>query len=502
MGIAPGRELSIYSPGGLLQPMTRRIRTSLALLCLVGFSLGLALAGCARGGNSTEYVTEVLARKEAARQGIPAPGSVDKDRARNSTRIYTLEDMPANATRFRDHVIDFDEAVHLALIQSPYLKTSALNISQQRLQEISSYFDFFPDFYIQTKMYYQEYEELEGKTDPLSFAIKMTPFDPLKAYFTMQMRMAYRDMAVLQHKAVIADALRELAKAYLQLEALERIAPLLEELRTLSEQINKYSRLVLEQGEISALDHRINQTQAEQIRYEVLETEILVRQLTQGVYRLLGIDGRNAPILDMDDVRAQVLGSFSPFRTSPDQVLATGLQARLLEMQRFLAQNNVKARVAAFFPKFQLKVETSTSNNRSGERVYILSDIPLFDWGERFRDVEIAQIGVEIAENEIGVELSNLLDDYHALLDEYELAGAELRLARSKAEVAGLTRRKFEMMYNSGKVEYEVVLDKSIISLKTRITAIEKEFEYDSIALDIRHASGDLFRSYVETETP
>ena len=81
--------------------------------------------------------------------------------------------------------LTFDEAVKIAIIQSPFLSKSSLEIDIRRLDESDSRYGMVPPLTFRT-YYYVNRPSGVGYGHPYSISFSTDPYNPLGAYYTLQ----------------------------------------------------------------------------------------------------------------------------------------------------------------------------------------------------------------------------------------------------------------------------------------------------------------------------
>ncbi len=259
---------------------------------------------------------------------------------------------------------------------------------------------------------------------------------------------------------------RSIAEAYwIAREADERIA--LAESTVLSRQEGvRIARQRLNAGVTSALDFR----QAESLLTQA-ETELAALKLARA-------EARNQIVVLVGGPISEALPTALPLSAQkPSQALAAGLPSDLLEarpdivaaeQQLKAARANVGAARAAFFPQISL---TGGLGYASADLGSLFSDdglnwsfgpsisIPLFDWGRRKGNVDVAVARADIAvatyEQTVQIafrEVANGLAGRRYIAEEVE---AQEHATKAQREIARLAR----IRYREGVTSYLEVLD-------------------------------------------
>ena len=124
-----------------------------------------------------------------------------------------------------DGLLNFDELVHLALRQSPYLIKSSLEIEIRRMDESDSRFGMIPPVTLHTYYYLNRPRDIRGfNSQPYSLSFRSDAYNPIGSYLTLQAQKLASQMAIWAHLKVISEGLKNLGKLFLDLGTLKRLA--------------------------------------------------------------------------------------------------------------------------------------------------------------------------------------------------------------------------------------------------------------------------------------
>jgi len=102
--------------------------------------------------------------------------------------------------------LDFDAAARLALRQSPLFTRSALEIELKRLDETDSRSAFLPSVTLRTRYFVHRPEDPHLNPRSYSVSFLTEDYNPIKAYFSLQIRKLLTRMAILSHLRVIGSS--------------------------------------------------------------------------------------------------------------------------------------------------------------------------------------------------------------------------------------------------------------------------------------------------------
>jgi multidrug efflux system outer membrane protein len=295
---------------------------------------------------------------------------------------------------------------------------------------------------------------------------------------------------VAGERAARLALIRNLAGAYYQArEADERIALAEATLKSREDGL-RIARRRLDAGVTSALDYRQSESLLTQAETELAALKLARTQARNIVLVLIGGE------LPADMPEALPLAAQTPLKP-----LAAGLPSALLtarpdimaaEQQLKAARANVGAARAAFFPSIAL---TGTLGYASSELSGLFTkggltwsfgpgiDLPIFDWGRRKGNVDVAVARADIAVatyertvQEAFREVSTGLAGRQHLAEE---VAAQERAAKAQREIARLAR----IRYREGVADYLEVLDaeRNLFTAEQSLISLRRE-ELDNLA--------------------
>ena len=149
-----------------------------------------------------------------------------------------------------------DNAVRLALRQSPYFTKSALEIEVKRLDEKDSKSDFYPSL-TGTARYYLVQPKNNTNSQSYQWAVSTPNYNPLFAYLSLKANRIVTQIAALAHMKAISAGIERLGKAFLELNAVENLAKLRGRATDLAKENLSYARERQRLGEITPLEVQI-----------------------------------------------------------------------------------------------------------------------------------------------------------------------------------------------------------------------------------------------------
>src|SRR5665647_146788 len=183
--------------------------------------------------------------------------------------------------------LTFEEAVKIALTQSPAFTKSSLEIDIGRLDETDSRYALVPPLTFRTYYYVNRPSGVNyGKPYSLNFSTE--PYNPLGAYFTLQARKLATQAAVLGHMAVISKGLLSLGSFYLQLDGLHKQAGIQKDLIKAAQENLTYAENRVAIGTGTSLEVKMAQQQLQLSRGELEGIALFQKQTLTNLRNLLG----------------------------------------------------------------------------------------------------------------------------------------------------------------------------------------------------------------------
>jgi hypothetical protein len=108
----------------------------------------------------------------------------------------------------------------------------------------------------------------------------------------------------------------------------------------------------------------------------------------------------------------------------------------------------------------------------------------------------LKQVDAMKEEKEIDLE-----EKWHSGEDTVRAAGAALKIAQSKEELARLMAHQNEVRYQSGEVTLPVSLESRKKVIEAQKETLGQNLSYDSAVLKLRELSGDLGNTYVDAKS-
>jgi outer membrane protein TolC len=407
---------------------------------------------------------------------------------------------PAAQTLTPGTPLTFEEAVKIALTQSPAFTKSSLEIDIGRMDETDSRYALVPPLTFRT-YYYVNRPTGVNYSKPYSLNFSTDPYNPLGAYFTLQARKLATQAAILAHMGVISEGLLNLGSCYLQLETFHKQEGINQDLIKTAKESVTYAENRLAIGTGTSLDVKMAQQQLQLFRGEQEGIAIAKKGTLTSLRNLLGWPSNQDITPAVQDSRRQVLASFNQATVTLEQAKAHSYELKGYEIYKQLQQYNVRLAIAKSLPTIIYTAQTPDPLSQSssyGLYVGFGLEIPVWDGFTRIRNVSrqkaiLKQIGAKKGEKEDLMELK-----WFDLLGKIQETRVLLKNCQSLEELARLKSNQQEVRYHSGKVPLSAFLESRIEVLKAQKDTLNKSLQYDLLVLKLREFAGDLGNTYVD----
>ncbi len=394
--------------------------------------------------------------------------------------------------------LTFNDCLRLALRQSPFLVSSALEIKVRRLDVWDSRADLLPDLYVNSSIRLNNPDDRDSEA--FSYDISFGSYDPIRAYFSIGSKQLMTDYVILEHLRVIDELFYNIGIVYIALHHLGRLEAVQQDALDWARQNKAFATKRYNEGWGTALEVLIADrtvTEAEQKLEKFDADRRLVLEQLKGI---LGLMPEQALAVDVDDIRQQVLAGFSYRDATIELAAANSLSLKKKQIEVELQEDSLVMAYSEYMPKYSFGINREY-NTVEDEDVYLASIglvVPIWDWGERYRGVIREKRKITQARSELRVATLNLrrtIMETKARCKELDNA---IKLFTASAEVEELNRKQAEIQYKSGSISYDAFVQRMKQSLDTRSTLLAQEFEYDKAVFNLRQLSGLLYSAYVD----
>jgi len=396
--------------------------------------------------------------------------------------------------------LTFEEAVKIAITQSPAFTKSSLDIDIGRMDETDSRYAMVPPLTF-TTYYYVNRPSGADQGKPYSLSFTTTPYNPLGAYFALQAQKLATKAAILSHIAVISSGLLGLGSYYLTLDAMHKQAGIQKDLIKVAQENLTYAENRVAIGTGTSLEVKMAQQQLQLARGEQEGIALAIKGTLSNLRNLLGWPSNQDITPAFYDSRRQVLGSFNPATVTLEQAKTSSYVLKVFDIYKQLQQYNISLAIAKSLPTIVFNTQTPNPLSVStgyGLYVGLGLEIPVWDGFTRIRNVSrqkalLKQIGAKKGEKE------NILEEKWIVnLEKIQELSVVLKNAQSLEELARLKSNQQEVRYHSGEVPLAVFLESRNEVLRAQKDTLRRGLEYDQAVLKLRELTGDLGNTYVD----
>jgi outer membrane protein TolC len=406
---------------------------------------------------------------------------------------------PASAP---DGLLNFDQLVHLALRQSPYLLKSSLEIEIRHLDEMDSRLALLPTVTFRTYYYLNQPREIQGfSSQPYSLSFRSDAYNPVGAYLSLQAQKLATQVAILAHLKVISEGLRNLGKLFLDLGTMQRLEAYQAEIVSLSRENLTFAENRLGIGTGTSLEAKVAAQELEVARDEQARLRHSAKRTLNQIKAFVGLKQGQDLRLDLSNAARQVLGSFDAAAASLDQAKKRSYDLKILKLKEELQGYNVSLAKAKILPSLIFTTQSPdplSVNTGHGLYVGFGLEVPVWDGFTRLRNVSRQKAVLKQFGAERNLKELDLGDQWEGSRGEVQEAAAAAKLSQSQEEVARLKERQAQIRYQAGSVQLPDYLAGRKGLLEAEKSRAMKAMSYDAALLNFRLISGDLSQSYVE----
>jgi outer membrane protein TolC len=397
-------------------------------------------------------------------------------------------------------LLTFEDAVKIAITQSPTLTKSSIDMEIRQLDETDSRYGMVPPLTF-SSVYYVNRPDGAGYGKPYSLSFTTTPYNPLGAYFTLQAQKLATQAAVFSHLSLISLGLENLGTFYLQLDALHKLAGYRKEMIKLAQEKLTYMENRVSIGTGTSLEVKVAQQELQLARGEAEGIELAIQRNLSGLRNFLGLPADYNITPGFQDSRRQVLGSFNPATSNLEEAKSRSYDLKVLDIYKKLQDYHVSLAIAKALPTFIFNTQTPdplSVTNARGLYVGFGIQVPVWDGFTRIRNISrqkaiLKQFGAKKEQKEGLIE-----DKWLSMQETIHEKNVALKNAQSLEELARLKAHQQEVRYQSGEAPLPIFLESRREVLKVQEEVARRGLEYDKAVLKLREASGDLGNTYVD----
>lgn len=452
-------------------------------------------------------------QKAAAKAKTPESKPVQSETLPSKPEAKPASDMPPPPDGSRPmsttvkEPADFNECVRVALVQSPMLVKSALEIESKRLDVQDAWGTFLPTVSINSTYWFRMPQRTDGTTDkPYSISFSTTQWNPLLSGFDVKAKNQMANIAVLGHLKIISEGLKRLATDFIQLAAIQEQKEVVRQKQELAKMNLDFFKTRLGMGQATQLDVRIAETKIQMAKAEEDKVNSMRAMILDDVKFILGIPFTHKLNLDVAAAKKQILGKFGVADVTDEKVRANSFDLRIQEYEKNLQRMNIGLSYVKLLPTFGFTFQTVDSLNSSnntyksdGFPFYpgINISIPLDYWAKgreisrQYKKLDQAQAGGRAKEFELMVSVQKAMS-------EYQSTSADLSLATSQMDLNKLMDEQTEYRHKTGQAEFDKFVTDRFTYYDSRQKMLLEQAKRDTALLTLKHLSGDLQSQYVD----
>ena len=400
--------------------------------------------------------------------------------------------------------VTFNDAVKIAISQSPAFTKSAVQIEIMRLDETDKRYAMIPPLTFRTYYYVNRPNASNLTPQPYSLSFSFDPYNPFGTYYSLQAQKVATQMAILSHLQIISKGLERLGAFYLNQGSFQKRMAIQKAMVDLDREILTYTENRLSIGTGTSLDVKIAQQELTLAQGELEQTRQSEKRNLTEIKRFLGLPASAAFNPDLNNYRHQVLGNFNPAVESVKQAENRNYEVKIVDLQRKLQGYKVLMAKAKIIPNILFNTQTPDPLNAAtgnGLFVGIGLEIPVWDGFQRIRDVSRQRAVLRQVDATREEKVDSLETKWNTQEDSLQAKSLALKIAQSKEELVRLKAHQNEVRYQSGEITLPVFLESRKEVLKAQKETLSKSIDYDFAVLKLREISGDLGNTYVDANS-
>lgn len=441
---------------------------------------------------------------------------LSKEMPQDKATATTAGPIPAGAVLAGDAVhgatgiktpADFNECVRVALVQSPMLVKSALEIESRRLDVQDAWSTFIPTVSINTTYWFKLPPQTDSSTNskPYTIGFSTGQWNPILSGFEVQARNEMTNMAILAHLKVIGEGLRRLAMDFLQLQAMAEQREIIRKKQDMATMNLNFFKTRQSMGQATQLDLRIAETRVQMAKAEEDKLFTTRQMVLDDIKFILGVPFSQKLELKVENSKQQILGKFAPADVTDDKVRAASFDLRMAEYEKRLQKKNIGLSYVKMMPSFGFTFQTQDA--LSSEQRKLEKGLPFYpglnitmplDVWTKGRDVARQYKKLDQVQATTRAKDFELMVTVQKALSEYQGANSDLTLATAKSDLAKLQDEQTEYRHKTGQVDFDRFMTDRLAYFDDYQKMILVKTQRDIALLTLKHLSGDLQSQYVD----
>lgn len=463
------------------------------VLALFLFALPLLFLGCA--SNKAGMKSPELPAKHWLNE---APGVPVENREMLAQAVPNLYDPQKK--------FNFEECVYLAIQQSPLLVNSAVEIEIKKLALTDSVWGYLPEprllltvtnnltqYNLDDRDTYGEY----GRTQ-LRVGFDAGIPNPVSSYFDHKVKQILLNLAISTHRKAVGEAIYKIAQAFLKLHAKREILATQKELLPLSKELAAYWQQVEyiegKQGAQLSLAR-----QAERESELTIEKTTMQEVMDRTTLKILaGVEPQQKMEIDTQDAE-NILKGFNGYNLKWENSWTQTEDDLLLRTQVKLADYNIMLAWAQYLPNMNIAInqtppagQAQPPHGREDIFGHLTFDIPLIDWGRRYRGVQTARMQKAEAFHEMSRQRTNFSNKWLSMEQQTALAATELKLQKTRYDTSKMQYEEMRISFDEGTIELPAVTEARERMVQAKINLIQAQLEYELAQLEWMYVANVL----------
>ncbi|MBO4369491.1 MAG: TolC family protein [Desulfovibrio sp.] len=392
----------------------------------------------------------------------------------------------------------FEDAVYLAIQQSPMLVNSAVNLEIKRLALTDSIWRYLPE----PRLLFTITNNLTRSNEDTRYVsgdYGRTKFDvgfrcdfpnPLGTYFDHQVQKGMVNMAISTHRKAVGEAIYDIAKMYLKLKSLRRILEAKKDVLPLGKELKTYWQEVEKVEGKQGVQLNLADEHTKELELTVEKTQMETTMEKTRLKIMAGVDAHHK--LEIDVASADgILRGFDGHALKWEDRWSTSEDDLLLRGQIKLADYNIMVAWAQYLPQMSFEINKQPPSGQAqpsgGEEDLFLHfnfDFPLIDWGHRYRGVQTARMEKAQAFHEMARKRTEYSNRWLQAEQAVALAENELKIAKTRFTTAELQYKEALIAFKEGIEEMPAVTTLHEQMANAKIALIEAELHYELAHLD------------------
>ena len=408
-------------------------------------------------------------------------------------------------------VFSFEDCVFLTIQQSPALVNSAVNIEIKRLAQTDAVWKYLPEphmnFTVSNNLTRYNMDNSNTPSDYGQTRFRVGFYaafpNPMATYFEHQVQTAMVNLAISTHRKAVGKAISKIGEAYLQLQAQQKIVDAQKELLPLGKELVDYWK------KVEAVDGRQGASLSLAIQHQrELELKLEQTKMKEIMQRtqlkiLAGVEPQQR--LEVDTRSADsVLAGFDGHKLTWEERWPATEDELLLRGQIKLSDFNIMVAWAQYLPTMTIAVNSyppagqyQPVNGKEDTFLHLTFDMPLIDWGRRYRGVQTARMTKAQAFHELARKRTDYSNKWLQSEQRVALAETERKLAQTRLDTASMQFKEAQISFHEGIVQLPDMATRQEDMVQARIAYINADLDYKIAMLEWMELSNSLSQRFL-----